>query len=352
MAGNWNNMLFGRLLKHLGVFSKGSQGVENGDCCAGKRKFSELCQRCARAKMFRFFSRSVYITVPATLVMLAGVYVVLALSTGSKILTVPVFGHTEHHPTVIAHRGGGGLAPENTIEAFRKSADLGADVLELDVHETADGSLVVMHDDKVDRTTNGTGDVSRMALNQVQTLDAGYKFTKDGGITFPFRGKGVKVPTLEEVLGEFPEANFNIEAKGLRADKAPVLCSMIRELSSPERVVIASAGSAFMYEFRNVCQEVPTSATFTEAASFIVRYKIGVAESYTPTMHVLQVPEKIPGVDILSPEFISAARERNLFVHGWTVNDPTQMRMLIKAGIDGIITDRPDILLEILSETE
>lgn len=302
--------------------------------------------------MFRFFSRSVYITVPATLVMLAGVYLVLALSTGTKILTVPVFGRTEHHPAVIAHRGGAALAPENTLEAFRKASELGADVLELDVRSTADGTLVVIHDDTVDRTTNGSGEVSQFTLDQLQMLDAGHRFTTDGGMTFPFRGKEVRIPSLKEVFNEFPEANFNIEAKRLGAGKAGALCSMVRELSSPERVVVASAGSDFMQEFRKICQEVPTSATFTEALSFIARYKIGVAESYTPTMHVLQLPEKIPGLDILSPEFISAARERNLFVHGWTVNDPSQMRALIKAGIDGIITDRPDLLIEILNESE
>lgn len=300
--------------------------------------------------MFNYFFRSMYITVPATVLMLAGVYVVLALSTGSPMLSTAVFGNVEHRPLVIAHRGGAGLAPENTLEALRRSADLGADVLEIDVRVSADGTFVVIHDAAVDRTTDGSGDVSKMPLDRLQALDAGYRFTSDGGGTFPFRGKGVRIPSLEEVLNEFPEANFNIEAKSMGPEKAAAFCSVVRQHVSPERLVVASAGSAFLDEFRRTCQGIPTSASFTEVANFVARYKIGVAQSFSPRMQVLQVPEKIPGIEILSPEFIAAARERNIAIHGWTINDASAMKRLIDAKIDGIMTDRPDLLLDAINE--
>lgn len=300
--------------------------------------------------MVRLLSRGVCIIVAATILMLAGVYLVLALSTGSKIPAMPVFGGVNRHPMVIAHRGGAGLGPENTLEAFRRSDEVGADVLELDTRMTADGSFVVIHDSTVDRTTNGSGEASNMTLDQLQALDAGYNFSPDGGSTFPFRAKGVRISTLGEVLTEFPEANFIIEAKNVDADKAPRLCSIVMGASAPEKLVIASARSEFMAAFREACPNVPTSATFTEAADFIARFKIGVTESYAPTMQGLQLPERIPGVVILTAEFIKAARERNLFVHGWTINDPAKMKTMAESGIDGIITDRPDLLIQALSE--
>lgn len=351
MVGNWKFMAFAPLFRQLGDFWKKRWVFEAKECCSGRRGFSELCRRCARAKMFTYFSRSVYITVPATICMLAGVYVVLALSTGSPMISAPVFGNVDHRPLVIAHRGGGGLAPENTLEAFRRSFELGADVLELDVRVSADGTFVVIHDDTVDRTTNGNGEVSKIPFDRLQTLDAGYKFTPDGGVTFPFRGKGVRISSLEEVLNEFPEANFNIEAKNMGPERADAFCSLVRQHVAPERLVVASAGSAFLDEFRRTCQGIPTSAAFTEVVSFIARYKAGVAPSFSPRMQVLQVPEKVPGLELLTPEFIAAARERNLSVHGWTINDPRTMKRLIDAQIDGIMTDRPDLLLSAVRET-
>src|SRR5918998_1323473 len=131
-------------------------------------------------------------------------------------------------PVNLAHRGASALAPENTIEAFRLAVEAGAGGLELDVHVTRDGHIVVIHDATVDRTTNGTGAVSEMTLEELRRLDAGHNFSPDGGPTRPYRGRGVRVPTLREVLREFPGVAVNIDIKagnpGIEETVLGVLC--------------------------------------------------------------------------------------------------------------------------------
>lgn len=136
---------------------------------------------------------------------LAALYIYLASQTGARAVERQVFKQEIKRPLVFAHRGGGGLIPENTLEAFVYSARMGVDVLELDVHATKDGALVVLHDASVDRTTDGRGRVNELTLDEIKKLDAGYLFSADGNQTFPFRGRGVTVPTLSEIFDALPE---------------------------------------------------------------------------------------------------------------------------------------------------
>src|SRR5215203_3240073 len=132
-------------------------------------------------------------------------------------------------PINIAHRGGAEIAPENTLEGFREGLRVGAGVLELDVHTTADGHVVVIHDAVIDRTTDGTGAVWEMTLAELKRLDAGYRFTRDRGATYPFRGEGVGIPTLEEVYDEFGDVPINIEIKGERPGIEEAVWQVIEE---------------------------------------------------------------------------------------------------------------------------
>jgi prepilin-type processing-associated H-X9-DG protein len=169
-------------------------------------------------------------------------------------------------PLVIAHRGGGGLIPENTLEAFEYSARMGVDVLELDVHSTSDGALVVMHDRSVDRTTDGHGRINEMTLGEIKKLDAGYSFSPDDGQTFPFRGKGITVPTLEEIFAAFPETTFNIEPKQAAPSIIKPLCSLLRERKMADKTIVGSFRQAVIDEFRGECSEVATSASPSEVS--------------------------------------------------------------------------------------
>ncbi|CAN5175109.1 glycerophosphodiester phosphodiesterase [soil metagenome] len=275
-------------------------------------------------------------------------YGYLASSTGKAAVERVIFNQENSRPLVFAHRGGGGLFPENTLEAFEFSAKLGADFLELDVHSTADGTLVVLHDGSVERTTNGRGKTSEMTLAEVKKLDAGYSFTTDGGKTFPFRGKGIAVPTLAEIFDALPKMKFNIEPKQQTPSIIKPLCNLIRERKMIYKVIVGSFRQTVIDDFRRECPEVATSASPSEVSKFLALEKTGIGESYSPPMQALQIPEQIGGIRIVTKDFVEAAHKRNLKVHVWTINEIADMRRLLEMGVDGIMTDYPDKLLEIL----
>jgi glycerophosphoryl diester phosphodiesterase len=252
---------------------------------------------------------------------------------------------------VIAHRGGSGLGPENTLTAFRSSLAAGADVLEMDLRTTADGHLVVLHDATVDRTTDGRGAVNEMTLAQLKKLDAGYRWTADQGRSFPFRGRGITVPTLSEVLAVFAETPLITEIKEKRPEVSQSVCEMLRRHGRMTSVLVASVHGGVLERFRQVCPGAATSAGPSEALWFYLLSRAGLAPLYSPDMQALQVPVTFKGLAVVSPRFIAAAHARNLTVAVWTVNAEGTMRRLIAAGVDGIMTDYPDRLVGITEET-
>ncbi len=281
-------------------------------------------------------------------VSIGGIYGYLCSSVGQPASERAFFKPQNQRLLVIAHRGGAGLFPENTLYAFQASWKLGVDVLELDVRETADGKLVVMHDAKVDRTTDGSGQISEMTLEVVKKLNAGYRFSSDGGKTFPFREQKISVPTLQEVFAALPEAKFVIEPKQATPTIVNSLCGLIREYKMIDKVVVGSFSQTNLDNFRRECADVATSAGSSEVSQFLAMYKTGLGESYSPVMQALQVPEYIGSVQVISKEFVEAAHKRNLKVHVWTINTAADMQRLLETGVDGIMTDYPDKLLMLL----
>lgn len=282
----------------------------------------------------------------------AGVfYVYLASRTGETAVGRLVFTNNKSPVLVFAHRGGGGLIPENTLEAFVYSAKMGVDVLELDIRSTADGVLVVMHDGDVARTTNGSGRVTDLTLGALKKLDAGYLFTPDNGQNYPFRGKGVTIPTLSEIFDALPLMTFNIEPKQQEPPITGPLCALIRERKMADKVIVGSFNQTNLDNFRRECPEVATSAGPSEVSEFLALSKTGIGNSYSPPMQALQVPEKIGALQIVSKQFVDAAHERNLKVHVWTINNTADMQRLVELGVDGIMTDYPDQLLNLLGRT-
>ena len=250
-------------------------------------------------------------------------------------------------PLVMAHRGGAGLWPENTLLAFERARDLGVDVIEMDVQSTADGVLVVLHDATLDRTTDGAGRVVALTLAQVKRLDAGYRFSTDGGRTFPWRGRGLTVPTLDEVFTRLPGMRFNIEPKQESPSLVKPLCRAIRERGMADKVTIGSFRQGVLDEFRKECPEVATSAGPAEVAEFLRASRNGGGTD-EPKFKALQVPESMMGVRVLTRSLVESARARQLQVHAWTVNEAEDMRRLKELGVDGIMTDYPDRLLAVL----
>lgn len=253
---------------------------------------------------------------------------------------------------VMAHQGGDGLRPGNTLAAFQHAADLGVDVLEMDIHSTADGVLVVIHDDTVDRTTDGSGRVQDFTFEDLQALDAGYHWPtlaeeaeRDDR---PFRGEGITIPALREVLETFPDYRMNIEIKQREPSIAADLCALLREYDVVEQVLIASFHPQSINEFRAACPEVATSGVEPEITLYFALNTAFLGATYQPTAHAFQVPRSFGDLSVLTPRFVAGAVQHNVDVHAWTINDDAAMRAMIELGVDGIITDYPDVLLRIL----
>jgi glycerophosphoryl diester phosphodiesterase len=251
-------------------------------------------------------------------------------------------------PQIMAHRGGSGLWPENTLYAFERAVALGVDVLEMDIHSTADGVLVVIHDSTVDRTTDGTGPVQALTLAELKALDAGYRWSSDGSETFPYQGLGLTVPSLEEVFSAFPQTPMNIEIKQTEPAITVPLCRLIREWGMVEWVLVASFDQTTVEAFRRECPQVATSTAEGEVILLFALSKVFLEATYSPQAGAVQVPEYRSGLHVLTPRFVAAAHRRGLQVHAWTINDPDDMQRLVDLGVDGIITDHPDRLQVVL----
>lgn len=256
------------------------------------------------------------------------------------------------------HRGARGLAPENTMVGFRRAVEIGVDVLELDVRLTRDGEVVVMHDATVDRTTDwagpGPGVVAELPLARLGELDAGHAFTPDGGGTFPFRGQGVRIPRLAEVLEAFPDHVVTIELKrGTPVEVVGRTVAIVRELAAT-RVIMASEDHALLQAARRQAPELVTSFSGREVRDFYLLSRACLATLFFRSRgRVMQMPlwsdhDHDRGLRLVHPGLLVAAHARGLLVHVWTINDPATMRELIDMGVDGITTDRPDVLAQVL----
>lgn len=254
------------------------------------------------------------------------------------------------HPLNIAHRGGMGLAPENTINAFEKAVSHGSEVFELDIQATKDGEMVVIHDDAVDRTTNGNGRVKDLTLAEVKQLDAAYHYTADQGRSFPFRGKGVKIPTLREVFQAFPAHRINIEIKEMCPGFEQKLLTLIQECSMEDKVLIAAEQHKYSQAFRPLAPQLACSASRREVTILFILQQLRAVFLYRPRFDALQVPEYHGKFHLVTPRFIKEAHKKNIRVHVWTVNDELDMDRLLCWGANGIITDYPDRLNRVLQK--
>jgi glycerophosphoryl diester phosphodiesterase len=252
-------------------------------------------------------------------------------------------------PVNFAHRGGAKVVPEDTLEGFRAGIAMGGGVVELDVHVSADGVVVLIHDAEVDRTTDGTGPVAEKTLAELQQLDAGYRFSPDGGATFPWRGKGVTITTLETIYQEFPDRPINIEIKGRRSGIERGVWEVIEAAGAADRTLVVADDLATIKRFRRASRR--QVATGASAPELIVDWLLGLARLgrlLEPPYQALQPPETYRGLRIVTPGFLRRAHERGLRVDVWTIDDEPGMRRLLGWGVDGIMTDRPDILAGVL----
>ena len=257
----------------------------------------------------------------------------------------------------IAHRGGAGLRPENTIAAFRHGLSVGAHALEGDLHATRDGVVVFSHDATVDRCTEGHGNIKEMTYRELRSLDAGYYFTPDEGATYPYRGRGLQIPSLEEVFSDpgLDRAPMVLEIKQDEPSIIDNVLSLVRTYDMEDRLIIGSFDTFSLNEIREkACRsniKVITSMSEEEVIVYCMTPLEDMAPGggYAAPSKVLQVPVTyaLDGteVKVINDLFMAKARSQRLTVHIWTVNEPGQMRWLMgKMNVNAIITDRPDLL--------
>lgn len=279
------------------------------------------------------------------LLFVAAALLLVCLATAAPVPAHSYFA--EGNFLVIAHRGGRGLMPENTLEAFRHADSLGVDVLEMDLHASADGHLVIIHDATVDRTTNGSGRIDSLSLAQLAELDAGYHWQDQEG-NFPFRGKGVRIPTLDTVLSSFRHNRLLIEIKPNSPEVAQQFCATLTRFRMDQRTVVASFHSDALNAFRSACPQTPISATAGQVGLYTILHFLHLEAAYLDPPIAFQVPTHLGPLNLVDSRFIAGVHARNAQVHVWTVNREETMRELVDLGVDGLITDYPDRLLRVL----
>jgi glycerophosphoryl diester phosphodiesterase len=248
-------------------------------------------------------------------------------------------------PLVFAHRGGSALAPENTIPAFDRGLELGADGLELDVHLSRDGVVVIHHDAHLGRTVNGSGPLARYTAAELARMDAAYRF--GAAEAYPWRGRGVGIPTLAEVLGRYPAARIIIEMKVNTPAMARAVVDEVEKAHAADRVCLGSFGRRALRAARAFAPGLATSAAREEVRRVLYGSWIGLAPRRLPNQ-AYQVPERVGATRVVSPRFIRLAHQAEAVVQVWTVNREADMRRLLGWGVDALITDRPDVAVPVV----
>ena len=250
------------------------------------------------------------------------------------------------HPLRLAHRGSRELWPENTWFAFdRAIEDLGYVYVETDIQVTKDGVVVVFHDDTLERTTNGVGRVADWLWEDIASLDAGYHFTPDGE-DYPMRGKGVRVSRLDDTFARYPDVNFNIDLKA-RGSEWPV-AEVIARGNRYDTVLIGSFSDRRIARFRRITKgRIATSAGPSNAMAMYAASRVGRTVHRPPAAY--QLPYRIRGGSV-DAKLVDAVHAAGAHLHLWTVNESEDMRRFLDMGVDGIVTDRPDLLNDVLEE--
>lgn len=249
----------------------------------------------------------------------------------------------ELRPRLFAHRGASGHCPENTLPAFCLAIELGAPYLELDVRMSLDGHVVIHHDETVDRTTQGTGPVAGKSLAEIRALDAGYGFRRQGKEGYPFRGRGVRIPTLDEVLEAFPEACVNVEVKQQWPPMESTLEGLLVRHRALDRALLTAADHRVMERIRvRLGHRVATGTSSREGTDLAQWFLRGRPGQFRLEGQAVQIPDHLAGRDYITPPLVEAVHGLGAEVHVWTVNDPARMIRLLEMGVDGIMTDFPD----------
>jgi len=253
-------------------------------------------------------------------------------------------------PTVLGHRGTAGSAPENTLASFALALEQGADILESDVHVTADGVPVLIHDPSVDRTTDGEGLVAELDFATLSRLDAGWHFGERGG--FRERGRGHGVPSLEQAFEAFPTARFNLEIKAPGVELAERVLELVGRFERAELTLLTAGEDPDMASLRTALAASGRAPAVGASLADILEVVQSALEGRAPETDsmAIQIPDAFAGKPLVTDDLVRHAHAHGIAVHVWTINEPGEMQRLLDLGVDGLVTDHPGRLAEVVRE--
>lgn len=254
----------------------------------------------------------------------------------------------DKRPLVCAHRGAKAKFPENSLPSFQEAARLNVDILETDVHLTKDNELVVFHDESLDRTTDKKGLIRDYTLEELRQIDIGYNFSLDD--KFPFRGKNLQILTIKNLFEAFRSFWINIDIKTNDFKAAEILANLLSECNRDKSVIIGSFHPPVLEHFRKIAPNVATAAHAGEVRRFIIHLRTHTLAFFKPRFAAFQVPIKHGETTIITRKFIQAAHKKGIAVMVWTINDEETMNWLLDLEIDGIFTDDPQLMLDVLEK--
>ncbi|MAJ58816.1 MAG: hypothetical protein CBC48_01950 [bacterium TMED88] len=259
-------------------------------------------------------------------------------------------------PTILGHRGAAGPAPENTLVAFRRGLQDGAHAIETDAHVTRDGVPVLLHDARVDRTTDGAGPVAEFDFDAVQRLDAGFRYsaTPNSAPEQPYRDQGLQIPSLKEAFENLPDARFNIELKAHDEAFIQQVVELILEFERESRTLLVAGEDKTQELLRQIL--VRTGAQPALGASLadvldVVKSAVDQRPPATDSM-ALQIPRSFAGQPLITSSLVEHAHRHGIAVHVWTINDPEEMKALLDLGVDGLVTDWPGRMAELIETAD
>ena len=247
-------------------------------------------------------------------------------------------------PTVLGHRGAAGTAPENTLASFERALEVGAHILESDVHLTRDGVPVLLHDPEVDRTTEGSGRVGDLTWAEVSALDAAHGFA-------PERGRGHRIPSVEQAFERFPDARFNLELKAPGMALPEAVLDLVERFDRSATTLLTAGEDADMACLREALAASKAEPAVGASLADILDVVQAALEGRPPKTDsmAIQIPDTFAGQPLVTAELVAHAHAHGVAVHVWTINDPAQMQALLDLGVDGLVTDHPERMVEVLA---
>ncbi|HOV31842.1 MAG TPA: glycerophosphodiester phosphodiesterase family protein [Candidatus Hydrogenedens sp.] len=284
------------------------------------------------------------------LLILIGISILISTFTFANDIKMSQENVKLHKTKIAAHRGGKALYPENTIYAYQQTVSRWKNcLLEGDVQITADNVAVIIHDDTVDRITNGQGLVREKTLEEIKSLDAAYKFTTDGGQTFPLRGKDITIPTLDELLEAFPNNVFLFEIKPAAENIKPIVEPIIKR-NMQEQVYLASVKPQIIQKIRSEYPQIKTCITITDSVEFLSALRSNNWSDYISPAKMLAINEGMEKSFKITNEEMKKIKEKGIQILVFTINQPEKIKKYLQSEVDWILSDYPDRIAQLEAE--